>query len=311
MLRVVDPARRAAIGALFPAMPWIGEAPVFFVFLGDARRLRAGRRAARQAGRQRHAGRLLQRGGRRRAGDADLHPRRRVGRPRLLPDQRHPQSRRRDRGDLRAARQGVPGRRALRRLSGRARPRQHAPAAHASPCTATATTTRRSPQEIDAYDRARDCAPRHRARPAARARPVRLRRLLRLVGGQGAPGGEPGGRGVSGLSARAWFHLDSSGAGREPSAARRLRFITEPQRMLYPCIPEALSQSRSAALLGARVALAALVVVGSSSAPPQARRSTRSRSAATWSSPPKTTSGRSSSSRTASRPASTTRWSRR
>src|SRR3954453_8607856 len=39
ILRVSDPARRSAIGALFPAMPWIGIAPVFFVFLGDARRL--------------------------------------------------------------------------------------------------------------------------------------------------------------------------------------------------------------------------------------------------------------------------------
>jgi nitroreductase len=39
ILRVVDPAKRAAIGALFPAMPWIAAAPVFFVFLGDARRL--------------------------------------------------------------------------------------------------------------------------------------------------------------------------------------------------------------------------------------------------------------------------------
>ena len=39
ILRVADPAKRAAIGALFPAMPWIGAAPVFFVFLGDARRL--------------------------------------------------------------------------------------------------------------------------------------------------------------------------------------------------------------------------------------------------------------------------------
>ena len=39
ILRVVDPAKRAAIGALFPSMPWIGNAPVFFVFLGDARRL--------------------------------------------------------------------------------------------------------------------------------------------------------------------------------------------------------------------------------------------------------------------------------
>src|SRR3981081_2055878 len=39
ILRVTDPAKRAAIGALFPAMPWIGVSPVFFVFLGDARRL--------------------------------------------------------------------------------------------------------------------------------------------------------------------------------------------------------------------------------------------------------------------------------
>ena len=39
ILRVSDPAKRSAIGALFPAMPWIGTSPVFFVFLGDARRL--------------------------------------------------------------------------------------------------------------------------------------------------------------------------------------------------------------------------------------------------------------------------------
>jgi nitroreductase len=39
ILRLRDPERRAAIGALFPSMPWIGNAPVFFVFLGDARRL--------------------------------------------------------------------------------------------------------------------------------------------------------------------------------------------------------------------------------------------------------------------------------
>ena len=32
-------AKRVAIGALFPTMPWIGVAPVFFIFLGDARRL--------------------------------------------------------------------------------------------------------------------------------------------------------------------------------------------------------------------------------------------------------------------------------
>jgi len=39
ILRIADPAKRSAIGALFPAMPWIGTSPVFFVFLGDARRL--------------------------------------------------------------------------------------------------------------------------------------------------------------------------------------------------------------------------------------------------------------------------------
>jgi FMN reductase [NAD(P)H] len=39
ILRVGEPEKRAAIGALFPSMPWIGSAPVFFVFLGDARRL--------------------------------------------------------------------------------------------------------------------------------------------------------------------------------------------------------------------------------------------------------------------------------
>jgi len=39
ILRVRDPEKRGAIGSLFPAMPWIGIAPVFFVFLGDARRL--------------------------------------------------------------------------------------------------------------------------------------------------------------------------------------------------------------------------------------------------------------------------------
>jgi nitroreductase len=39
ILRLRDPEKRAAIGALFPSMPWIGNAPVLFVFLGDARRL--------------------------------------------------------------------------------------------------------------------------------------------------------------------------------------------------------------------------------------------------------------------------------
>jgi FMN reductase [NAD(P)H] len=39
ILRVVDTERRRRLSDLFPAMPWIGSAPAFFVFLGDARRL--------------------------------------------------------------------------------------------------------------------------------------------------------------------------------------------------------------------------------------------------------------------------------
>jgi nitroreductase len=39
VLRIADRAKRQAVAALFPAMPWIGKAPVFYVFLGDARRL--------------------------------------------------------------------------------------------------------------------------------------------------------------------------------------------------------------------------------------------------------------------------------
>ncbi len=39
IVTVTDPGKRAALAAPFPAMPWIGTAPVFLVFLGDARRL--------------------------------------------------------------------------------------------------------------------------------------------------------------------------------------------------------------------------------------------------------------------------------
>jgi FMN reductase [NAD(P)H] len=39
ILRVTDPVQRTSIGELFPGMPWIGLSPVFFLFLGDARRL--------------------------------------------------------------------------------------------------------------------------------------------------------------------------------------------------------------------------------------------------------------------------------
>ncbi len=39
ILVVDDPAKRAALAAPFPAMPWIGYSSVFLVFLGDTRRL--------------------------------------------------------------------------------------------------------------------------------------------------------------------------------------------------------------------------------------------------------------------------------
>jgi nitroreductase len=39
IIRVLDSEKRAALAALIPTMPWIGAAPVFFVFCGDARRL--------------------------------------------------------------------------------------------------------------------------------------------------------------------------------------------------------------------------------------------------------------------------------
>lgn len=38
ILVVKDPARRAAIASWLPAQPWVAEAPVFLVFLGDMRR---------------------------------------------------------------------------------------------------------------------------------------------------------------------------------------------------------------------------------------------------------------------------------
>ena len=39
VIRVEDRAQRGRLAALIPDMPWIGNAPVFLVFLGDARRL--------------------------------------------------------------------------------------------------------------------------------------------------------------------------------------------------------------------------------------------------------------------------------
>jgi nitroreductase len=39
VIRVGDPQRRERLAAMIPDMPWIGTAPVFLVFCGDARRL--------------------------------------------------------------------------------------------------------------------------------------------------------------------------------------------------------------------------------------------------------------------------------
>ncbi len=39
IVRVTEREKRQRIGELFPAMPWISLSPVFFVFVGDARRL--------------------------------------------------------------------------------------------------------------------------------------------------------------------------------------------------------------------------------------------------------------------------------
>lgn len=39
VIRVIEPYQRDELAALIPDMPWIGTAPVFLVFLGDARRL--------------------------------------------------------------------------------------------------------------------------------------------------------------------------------------------------------------------------------------------------------------------------------
>jgi len=39
VIRVAERARRDRLAALAPEMPWIGNAPVFLVFCGDARRL--------------------------------------------------------------------------------------------------------------------------------------------------------------------------------------------------------------------------------------------------------------------------------
>ena len=116
ILRVRDPEKRAAIGKLFPAMPWIGIAPVFFVFLGDARRLQRIGEMRGKPVRERNARRLLQRQHRCGACHADHDPVRGIGRARGLSDQRHPQRDRQGRRHSRSARSRLSRRRALPRL---------------------------------------------------------------------------------------------------------------------------------------------------------------------------------------------------
>ena len=145
VIRVAERGRRDRLAALVPDMPWIGNAPVFLVFCGDARRLeRIGELRAHRTG-ERPARRLFQRRDRRRPGLADLHPGSRDRQPRLLSDQRDPQPRRRGRRDPGITGQGlsrspgcasaIPLRRALSACACRSR----------SPSTPTVTTIPRSP----------------------------------------------------------------------------------------------------------------------------------------------------------------------
>ncbi len=55
VVRVADRSRRDRLAALVPEMPWIGNAPVFLVFCGDARRLE---RVGELRGHQQDNGRL-------------------------------------------------------------------------------------------------------------------------------------------------------------------------------------------------------------------------------------------------------------
>ena len=129
ILLVNDAAKRQSIAQLFPAMPWIGEAPVFLVFCADARRLRRVGGAARPPVRQRQPRGVLQCQRRCGAGAADLHSRGRGVRAGLLPDQRHPQPPRRGLSLAGAAARRDPGGRPMRGLPVGTRSCQPAPAA--------------------------------------------------------------------------------------------------------------------------------------------------------------------------------------
>ena len=152
VIRVEDRAQRDKLAALIPDMPWIGNAPVFLVFLGDARRLeRVAEHPVANGTLEGFFNATVDAA----LALADLHPRRRDPGPRHLPDQRPAQPHRRGRRDPGAARQGVPGRRAVPRLSGAA-------GLHlACACRPSATVHRDRYDDgaiaaVDAYDRRRD-----------------------------------------------------------------------------------------------------------------------------------------------------------
>jgi hypothetical protein len=88
IVRLADPAKRAAVCALLPGSPWLARAPELFVFCADGWRLR--RLFAKHAtGVPQRAPRcLLQRVGGCRDRTRRLRQRRRAGGPRRLPDQR-------------------------------------------------------------------------------------------------------------------------------------------------------------------------------------------------------------------------------
>ena len=123
-----DHDRRDRLASLFPDMPGSAMRRCFSSFSAMRGGSTGSANCAANRG-QRRARRVFQCDGGRGAGDADLHPGRRDGRARHLPDQRAAQPHRRNRRHSRTARQGVPGCGALSQLPGAARLYQHAPAA--------------------------------------------------------------------------------------------------------------------------------------------------------------------------------------
>ena len=305
----LDPARRRSGQTIRDrravSRPCRGSAlsPVFFVFLGDARRLQ---RIGELRGKPVRNGTLE--GFFNASIDAALALQTMIlcaesaglG---VLSDQRDPQRDRQGRRDPRVARPGVSGRRALPRLSaGEGYVSLRLPRG-ATTAPRPSTTTARCREAIDDYDRRRDARHSIPQGAAAFRRRVRRSRLLRLVGGQGAPGRQGRRRGVSALPARTWIHfrLKALDKTRSVSPHAGTSPTTRGSVMTY-ALPLHLPPRAARRAGGDRRA-------------PMARQSRARRQhggdqearLSSWR--PRTISGRSSSSRTASRPASTTSWS--